>query len=74
MFFLVDARDKNGQDIIFYKGADDKVPRQVSFHSVLGIEPEEIYQFWAMLAAVISLVVLVAEKAIQLIIPLISPK
>jgi len=67
LFFLVDARDKEGKDIILHKTPNDPVSRQASFHSVLGIESEEIYQLWAMIAAVVSLLVLVSEKVIQLI-------
>jgi hypothetical protein len=72
LFFLGDARDKNGQGIIFYKSPDNTISRAASFHSVLGIESEEIYQFYAMIAAVVSLVILVGDKIVGLIMSLVE--
>ena len=66
LFFLMDAKDNNGKDITLYKNEQDEVPKKASFYSILGREPEELYQFWALIATVASLVILVSEKILQL--------
>jgi hypothetical protein len=72
LFYLVDAKDNDGKEIIFYRSPQDAIPKAVSFYSVLGKEPEELYQFWALIATVISLLILVGDKVLQLIIWMIS--
>lgn len=67
LFFLRNVRDAKGIKLFLHKEGGEELSEQESFHSVLGIEAEEVYQFWAMIAAVVSLLFLVAEKVIQLI-------
>lgn len=68
LFFLVNAHNSNGNEISIFRDEKDELPKLVSFYSVLGKEPEELYQFWALIAAVGSLIILVGEKVLQLII------
>jgi len=75
LFYLVDTRDNNGKDIIFYSGPNDTIPRSVSFYSILGKDPEELYQYWAMIVGAAALVILVGEKLFEMIrwiVPLIK--
>lgn len=62
----LDARENDGKDIPLYRSTQDAIPRAVSFYSILGKEPEEPYQCWALIATVMSLLALISEKLVQL--------
>lgn len=73
LFFLMDAKDNTGKNITLYKNPQNPIPKTVSFYSVLGKEPEELYQYWALIVAIIALLILVGEKALQILLWAINP-
>lgn len=72
LFFVTSAVDNYGKDIIFYSDPKNTISGLVSFYSVLGKDPEELYQYWAMIAAVVALFILVGEKLYEIIRSIIS--
>jgi hypothetical protein len=53
-------------NIIIHKSLQDPI-KESSFYSVLGKEPEELYQYWALIVAIVALLILVGEKVFQLL-------
>jgi len=67
LLYITSSTDNDGKEIIFYRSPEDAIPRKVSFYAVLGKEPEELYQYWALIIATGSLLILVGEKVFQII-------
>lgn len=68
LFSLLDAKYHFGRPITIYKDEENQIPmgkQAPAFYSVLGKEPEEIYEFWGMIISAIALVILVGDKIIQ---------
>jgi hypothetical protein len=72
LFYLRNARDNEGKGITLYKSPKDTLSVGNSFYSVLGKEPEELYQYWALIVAIGALLILVGEKVFQTIIWILS--
>ena len=64
LFYLKNTSTIEKKPFILYDSPDSDrgIWRDYAFHSILGKEPEELYQLWALWAAVFSLLILVSEK------------
>jgi hypothetical protein len=72
LFYLTDAKDNTGKSISINKSAHNPIPKTVSFYSVLGKEPEELYQYWALIVALVALLILVGEKVLEMLLWIIN--
>lgn len=68
LFFLGGATLVNNQALILYGSPDIEhgIRGDSSFFSILGKEPEELYQLWALIFAIASLLILVSDKVLNI--------
>jgi len=73
-FYLQKTSSIDNKPLIIYESPDSDhgIGRKNVFYTILCKDPEELYQYWAMIFAIASLLIIVMEKVFHLIQLIIS--